>query len=286
MVSMDVNAFEVLVKSENKARLYLRKFCWKKGHVFCSACYSYKISRIRGKKFRCKRCGYTFHDFSNRWLNRLKISPKTWLWILKLFELEVSARKIAQQVGISYPTALKAVNVIRISIVANTPEADELLKGEVEMDETYFGGRRKGKRGRGAYNKVPVFGILERKGIVKVSVVRDVTAGSLLNMTVKMVRRGSIVYTDKFRSYDSLMFCGYRHLRIDHGKRFSRGKVYINGLEGFWSYAKERLAKFHGVSKEKFPLYLKEMEFRYNNRRENLFSMLAQNICSLVSKRL
>ena len=286
MVSMDVNAFEVIVRSENKSRLYLRKFCWKKGHVFCSACRSYKIYRLSGKKYRCKRCGYTFHDFSNRWLSRLNISAKTWLWILKLFELEVSARKIAQQVGLSYPTALKAVNVIRTSIVANTSEADELLKGEIEMDETYFGGRHKGKRGRGSLNKVPVFGILERKGVVKVSVVRDVTAGSLVYMTVKMVRRGSIVYTDKFRSYDALMFCGYRHLRIDHGKRFSRGKVYINGLEGFWSYAKERLAKFHGVSKEKFPLYLKEMEFRYNNRRENLFNMLAQNICSLVSKRL
>lgn len=56
------------------------------------------------------------------------------------------------------------------------------------------------------------------------------------------------------RGYDSLMFCGYRHLQVDHGKLFSSGKVYINGLEGFWSYAKERLIKFHGVSKEKFPL--------------------------------
>jgi transposase len=279
---MNINAFEVIVKSENKARLYLRKFCWQNRHVFCAHCRSYKTYRIRDKKYRCPRCGYTFHDFSNRWLNRLKISPKTWLWILKLFELEVSARKIAKQVGISYPTALKAVNMIRTAIVAQTPEADELLQGEIEMDETYFGGRRKGKRGRGAFNKVPVFGILERKGVVKVSVVSDVTAESLLNMTVRMVRRGSIVYTDKFRSYDALMFCGYRHLRIDHGKRFSRGKVYINGLEGFWSFAKERLAKFHGVSKEKFPLYLKEMEFRYNNRRDNIFNMLAQRICDLV----
>jgi transposase len=286
MVSMKLNAFEVIVKSENKARSYLRRFCWQNRHVFCAHCRSYKTYRIQGQKYRCQRCGYTFHDFSNRWINELQVPYKTWLWILKLFELEVSARKIAQQVGISYPTALKAANVIRASIVAATPEADELLKGEVELDETYFGGRRKGKRGRGALNKVPVFGILERKGVVKVSLVKDVTAESLLGMTVKMVRRGSIVYTDKFRSYDALMFCGYRHLRIDHGKRFSRGKVYINGLEGFWSYAKERLAKFHGVSKEKFPLYLKEMEFRYNNRRENIFHMLAQNLCSLVPNRL
>jgi len=82
------------------------------------------------------------------------------------------------------------------------------------------------------------------------------------------------------------MCCGYRHLRVNHGKRFSSGKVYINGLEGFWSYAKQRLAKFHGVSKEKFPLYLKEMEFRYNHRNEDLFELLAQNVTKLVQNRL
>ena len=101
-------------------------------------------------------------------------------------------------------------------------------------------------------------------------------------MTIKAVRRGSVVYTDRFKSYDTLMFCGYRHMRIDHGKRFSSGKLYINGLEGFWSYAKQRLIKFHGVSKQKFPLYLKEMEFRYNNRRQDLFELLAQKITNPV----
>lgn len=106
-----------------------------------------------------------------------------------------------------------------------------------------------------------MFGILERKGIVRVEVLRNVTAEEILSHTIKTVRRGSILYTDKFKSYDSLMFCGYRHLRIEHGKIFTRGKVYINGLEGFWSYAKERLIKNHGVFKEKFPLYLKEMVY-------------------------
>jgi len=201
---------------------------------------------------------------------------------MKLFELEISARRIAQQVELSYPTVLKAVHLIRMAIVAANKGADDLLKGEIEIDETYFGGKGKGPRGRGARNKIPVFGILERNGIVKVDVLKDVTADSILNLTIKTVRRGSIVYTDKFRSYDSLMFCGYRHLKIDHSKRFSTGKVYINGLEGFWSYAKERLIKHHGVSKEKFPLYLKEMEFRYNNRGKNMFNLLAQNICHLV----
>jgi len=104
---------------------------------------------------------------------------------------------------------LKALTVIRMAIIANSPDL-QLFAGEIELDESYFGGRRKGKRGRGAFNKVPVFGILERDGIVKVEAVKDVTAETLLNLTIKTVRRGSIVYTDKFRSYDALMFCGYR----------------------------------------------------------------------------
>lgn len=279
---MDLNALQVIVKTENKARLYLRKLCWKNGLVFCPRCQDRSIYRLSGKKYRCKRCKYTFHDFSNRWINRLNISLQQWLWIIKLFELELSARKISQQVGLSYPTVLRAVTILRIAILIEDEDAEELLQGEVEIDETYFGGRRKGKRGRGAFNKVPVFGILERKGVVKVEVVKDVTAETLLSMTVKTVRRGSIVYTDKFRSYDSLMFCGYRHLRVDHGKRFPHGKVYINGLEGFWSFAKERLIKFHGVSKKKFPLYLKEMEFRYNNRNNSVFDLLAQYLVNFV----
>jgi len=283
---MDLNTFESLCKTENKARLYFKKYCWKKRHVFCTTCRSYKIYRIADKRYRCKCCGYKFHDFSGRWINKLNISFKKWLWIIKLFELEVSARKIAQQVELSYPTVLKAVTIIRIALVAHTNDAKDLLNGEVELDESYFGGRRKGKRGRGAYNKVPVFGILERNGTVLVEVVKDVTAESLLSMTVKTVRRGSIVYTDKFRSYNALMFCGYKHLRVDHKKRFSSGKVYINGLEGFWSYAKERIMKFHDVSREKFPLYLKEMEFRYNNRNNEIFTLLVKNLCNTVPKLL
>lgn len=281
---MDIKTFESLCKTENKARLYFKKHCWKKRNVFCITCRSYKIYRIAGKKYRCKRCGYKFHDFSGRWLNKLNISFKKWLWIIKLFELEVSARKIAQQVQLSYPTVLRAVTIIRIAIAADSKDAKDLFNGEIELDESYFGGRRKGKRGRGAYNKVPVFGILERNGTVLVEVVKDVTAESLLSMTVKTVRRGSIVYTDKFKSYNALMFCGYRHLRVNHKKRFASGKVYINGLEGFWSYAKERFMKFHGVSKEKFPLYLKEMEFRYNNRNNDIFTLLVEKLTHTVPK--
>ena len=278
---MDLKSFETLIRTDIKARRYFVKLCWKNYRRFCIRCHSYQIYRIVGKRFRCKRCGYTFHDFTGRWINYLRISHRQWLWIIKLFEIELSARKIAEQIDLSYPTVLKALTVIRMAIIANSSD-QHLLAGEIELDESYFGGKRKGKRGRGAYNKVPVFGILERDGIVKVEPVNDVSAKTLLDLTIKTVRRGSIVYTDKFRSYDALMCCGYRHLKVDHKKHFSSGKVYINGLEGFWSYAKKRLIKHHGVSREKFPLYLKEMEFRYNNRNAEIFHLIAKYLVNFV----
>lgn len=112
--------------------------------------------------------------------------------------------------------------------------------------------------------------------------VPNVTAKTLLEHTVKKVKRGALVYTDKFRGYDTLAFCGYRHLQVNHGKTFTRGKVHINGLEGFWSYAKTRLIKHHGVSPAKFPLYLYEMQFRYNNRKKDLFDLMLNSLTKLV----
>jgi len=271
-----------VIKSEKHAFRYLSKICRKNGHRICAYCQSREVYQIPDKRFRCKRCKTKFNAFTNRWYGRLNISAHQWLWLIKLFELETSSRRIANEIKISYPTALKATNLIRQAIATKSKDYELLLKGEVEADESYFGGRRKGKRGRGAANKIPVFGILERNGFVSVDVVPNVGAKTLLNMTIKKVRRGSIVYTDKFHCYDSLMFCGYRHLKIDHGKYFASGKVYINGLEGFWSFAKERLMKYHGVSKEKFPFYLKELEYRYNNRDTDMFILLTKLMADFV----
>ena len=266
---MDIKSLQQLVINEEKARRFFLRLRWKNRRKSCTRCGTYNdVVRVRRKRLLCRSCRYEFGDFTGTYLSLLRIGFRDWILLIKLFEMELSARRAAREIGLSYPTVLKGFNIIRGAILVQDKDFP-LLRGEVEIDEAYFGGRRKGKRGRGAAGKVPVFGILEREGKVTVEVVPDVKAETLLDLTVKKVRRGSIVYTDKFKGYDSLMFCGYRHLKVDHSRRFVRGKVYINGLEGFWAYAKERLIKFHGVSREKFPLYLKEMEFRYNHRNDN-----------------
>ena len=90
-------------------------------------------------------------------------------------------------------------------------------------------------------------------------------------MAIKKVKSGILIHTNKFRRYNSLLSNGFRYLRIDHGKRFVNGKVYVKGIEGIRSFAKERLMKYHGVNPKKFPLYLIELEFRYNHRHYDLY---------------
>lgn len=283
---MDYLAYEQLVLSESRARKFVSQICFKTRHRICPRCGSRKLLRLSDGRRRCSACRYSFRsEFTGRWIAGARLTCAMWLRVIKLFELELSTRRIARELGLSYPTAHKAVMLIRMAILAQEPDAHQILAGEIELDESYFGGRRKGKRGRGAAQKVPVFGILERKGKVIVEVVPDVTAKTLIGLTKQVVRRGSIVYTDKWRSYDTLMCCGYRHLRIDHEVRFANGKVYVNGLEGFWSFAKERLIKHHGVSHQYFPLYLKELAFRYNHRHESLFALLVKFVTCLVPDR-
>jgi len=88
--------------------------------------------------------------------------------------------------------------------------------------------------------------------------------------------RGSIIYTDRWKGYDTLVIYGFKHLRIDKSIRFSNWGVYINGIEGFWGYAKEWLLMYHGISRELFPYYLKELEFRYNSRNLTLFEKILE----------
>ena len=209
---------------------------------------------------------------------RCRLAPRTWLWLIKLFELEVTALQAAGQAGVSYPTALRAFTTLRRAI-AEPGRARAARRTRSKLDESYFGPSRSrryrgGPKGRGTRAKTPVFGVLERGGQVVVHVVPDVTADTLLDSTIKLVKRGSIVYSDEWRGYATLAYCGYRHLRVKHAHRFTHGKVHVNGLEGFWSYAKGKLIRHRGISPRYFPLYLYEMQFRYNHRRQELFPLL------------
>ena len=159
----------------------------------------------------------------------------------------------------------------RKSIAEYCNQESKKLNGELELDESYFGGKRKGNRGRGAKNKTIVFGILERKGKIYTKIVENVSAEILMNEIKNKTEKGSVFYTDGWKSYASLEQFG-KHNIIKHDENeFAKGRNHINGIEGFWSYAKERFHKYHGIDKKNYPFYLKEMEFRFNHRNESVF---------------
>ena len=270
---MDFVTFAKTISDESSLIQFLEsKYTKNLSSPFCKSKSLYTMkSRDR---IRCVNCRKDFKPFSASKFSLIRIPYSKWLSLIKLFELSVSAKTASEQVQLSYKTTLKAFDTIRYSILEELAKSDKVLKGKIEADEAYFGGKRKGNRRRGARNKTIVFGILERNGKVRVEIVNNVKAKTLLKSTIRKVKKGSIMYTDKWKGYDSLVFNGYKHLSVDHSKMFGKGDVYINGIEGFWSYAKENMAKHHGVSPGKFLLYIKEMEWRYNNRDCNLFDLL------------
>jgi transposase len=263
------------ISDEEKAEQVLREIGVLKRYTTCPLCGENHIGRVRRFKFKCYRCNKEWGVRRGSVLEGLKIPFTKFLMAIKLFELDTSVRESSKQLGLAYNTVYHLYQILRHAIIISDSDNGS-FSGEIEMDESYFGGRRKGNRVRGAAGKVPVFGILERGGKVKVEVVGDVKGDTLLELAIKKVKRSSLIYTDRFRSYNGLVSYGFKHRRIDHGKKFANGKVYINGVEGFWSFAKERLMKYHGVNPRKFPLYLKELEFRYNHRDRDLFNDLLQ----------
>jgi transposase len=255
--------------------LKLTRVCPKCGHYS-----TYKI--LDSNRLRCRNC-------NNRFSGR-KIATK--LKVLEYFALEVSARKTSQQLGISYNTVKAIFNTARDRIYeANQIEFKQLF-GELEADETYFGGKRKGIRGRSPINKEIVFGIIKRNisllqsesncniGVEKVFTITvpNCKADTLLGILRDKTILGSVYYTDEFRSYKDLDKFG-EHKTIKHSSEYvdpSNPKTHTNGIEGFWSFTKERLKKFHGINHRYFLYYLKEYEWRFNHRQENIFQLILE----------
>jgi len=198
-------------------------------------------------------------------LTHCKLSKSHQKRLLEFFVLEVTARSAADLLEIHPNSAALFFHKIRLIISHYVElEAREMFDGQIELDESYFGGTRKGKRGRGAAGKVVVFGILKRGGRVYTQVVIDTKSDTLMSEINKKIMPDSVVYTDSYRSYNALDVAGFTHHRINHTHEFAVGKNHINGIENFWNQAKRVLRKYNGIPKERFPLFLKECEFRFN----------------------
>lgn len=198
-------------------------------------------------------------------LRRCRLTEKQQDRLAEFFVAGVTARTAADLLGVNRKTAAYFYHRLR-QIIAQEVDRTSPLAGLIEVDESYFGGHRKGKRGRGAAGKVPVFGLLKRGGRVYTAMIPSAKSTVLMGIIREKVRPDSVIYTDSLNAYDVLDVSEFHHQRINHSEQFvEAGKVHINGIENFWNQAKRHLRRYNGIPKANFHLFPKECEWRFND---------------------
>ena len=242
------------------------------GHELdCPKCGKHgKFSSIKKMPaFACNWCGHHIHPMAGTPFARTRTPLQKWFYAMYLFTTSrhgVAAKELQRQLGVTYKCAWRMAHEIRKHI--GKVGGDDDLSGHVEVDKTYIGGYRAGKRGRGAKNKTVIFGMLERAGNIMTRIVPDVKTKTLYPIILDKVDKGSTVSSDELRSYGTLKYHGYNHGTVEHReKKYVNGIHHVNSLEGFWSQIKRSIKGTHiHVSKKHMAKYLGEFEFRYNMR--------------------
>jgi len=205
--------------------------------------------------------------------------------ILKCFANELTATQTAKILRMHRNTVDRFFQIFRESIAEHQEQNLRQMSGNIEIDESYFGSAHRGdRRGRSTQRKIPVVGLLKRNGIVYTKIIPNTSRAVIWPIIHKLVDKSkSNVFTDKWRTYDGLVFQGYKHYRINHSKEFARNHNHINGIESFWSYVKRKMRKHNGIPKHKFYLYLKESEFRFNNRKQDIYKLFLKIVLPRIS---
>lgn len=256
--------------------LWKRRFSEDGEHANCPKCnqvrsFKHYESKQLAPSYTCVACGYHIHPLAGTIFEKSSTSLKLWFYAMYLMvstKCGISAKQLERELGVTYKTAWRMAHLIRTNIMEQT---DEQLSGVVEADETYIGGRRRGdNRGRPApgSHKVPVFGMVQRKGQVRAMTVPNVKRATVFPHLQKHVIPASVVCTDELKSYNDMERIGFEHRSINHGENvYVSGTVHTNTIEGFWSLLKRGIGGvYHAVSAKHLQGYLNEYAWRYNHR--------------------
>lgn len=240
----------------------------------CPSCEFTRAWALDDGRFKCRRCS-TRYTWKTVWsASRLPDAAKRRLLELFVFGVPVYRQRFRE--AASAPAAERFYRLIR-ACCAHAEGLREPFEGNVECDESSFGGHRKGKRGWGAAGKVIVLGIAKRNGMVRAFPLQARTQAEVIHLVCEHTKPGSLYYTDQWQAYASLRLVG-EHVVVRKEKGRPKGRDHINGIEGFWSYAKNWLYPFRGVPRKFFHLYLGEVCFRFNHRNEDIFPLLFKRL--------
>ena len=249
---------------------WLKEYRWPNG-IYCEK--DGKITKhhlmTSRRSFSCQECGHHVHPAAGTIFHKSRTPLTIWFYSIYLMAQTrggISAKQIERETGVTYKTAWRMCKLIR----SRLDEDGDPMSGEIEVDESYFGGKRRGKRGRGAEGKTPVVGLAQRKGHLKAIVVPNVQSKTVIPIIDRTIKRGSTVYTDELGTYNRLSWLGYNHGRIMHSaKVYVMGNVHTNTIEGFWSLVKRGISGvYHHCSPKYLQHYVNEYAFRYNHRND------------------
>ncbi len=276
---------------------HIKEQRWPNGITHCEKCgVDRKHHRVsRRTAFACDHCGNHIYPLAGTIFEKSTTSLRLWFYAMYLMgstRCGISAKQIQRETGVTYKTAWRMFKQIRTLLAEDV----KLEGSSVEMDESYFGAKRKrgAKRGRPSpsdTNKTCVVGVVERKGDgskgrVFATVADDATRKTLHGIAKEKVLPESTIFTDEYYSYNGLDQQGYAHRRINHSAGvYVMGDVHTNTIEGFWSLVKRGIGGvYHQVSRKYLQSYLNEYAFRYNRReRGNLiFTSILQRVSELA----
>ena len=228
------------------------------------------------RTYVCASCGHHVNPTAGTILENTRTPLVSWFYAIYLFcttRHGVSGKELQRQLGVTYKTAYRIGQQIR-DLMSKAQGFDALLTGHIELDEAYVGGRRSGKRGRGAAGKTIVMGLAERDGRMKAVVIPNVKKDTLRDVVLANVEKGATVSTDELYSYNLLTGDGYSHGAVKHGRKeytwydYERGEnFHVNTVEGFWRLFKASVRSTHvQISAKHMQRYLDEFTFRASNR--------------------
>lgn len=273
------NLFDLLqtFDTEEKCYEYLKQSKWKDGE-FCPYCGHEKLYTFAdGKNYKCADCRKRFSLKVGTIFEGSKIKLQKWfmaIYLVTSHKKGISSCQLAKDIGVTQKTAWFMLH--RLRHATQTKAFNRQLRNDVEVDETYIGGKEKNKhkskrtsgtQGRNTKTKTPVLGMVERGGDLRAMTVADVKADSILKEIVENVVIGANLLTDEFKSYRTTKSF-YNHRYVSHSTgQYVDGEVHTNTIEGFWSLLKRGIVGiYHHISRKHTDRYLTEFSFRYNTR--------------------
>lgn len=241
--------------------------------IICENCgKEAKYYRISTRKvYGCEWCGHQISPTANTIFHKSRTPLTIWFYVIYLMAQTrggISAKQIERETGVTYKTAWRMCKKVREALYGDNDKLD----GDVEVDESYFGGKmRGGKRGRGSENKTAVVGIVERGGKLETRIVPNVQAKTILPIVDARIDKTATVHTDTFNVYNTLPAMGYRHEQVPHTEKiYVLCNCHTNTIEGFWGMVKNGIrGVYHSVSSKYLQNYLDEYAFRYNHRKQS-----------------